>query len=72
MIIHTHTKFAPLDFINKKSKGNPGYFTQTEHPLWLNKKVKFLNSVILKDIELKFGMETNIGLLNSKSNITSN
>ena len=34
------------------------------------KKVKFLNnSVIFKDIELKFGIEINFGPLNSKSNI---
>ena len=34
--------------------------------IWLNRKVKFLNnSVIFKDIELKFGMETNFGPLNS-------
>ena len=38
--------------------------------IWLNRKMKFLNnSVIFKDIELKFGMETNFGQLNSKSNI---
>ena len=38
--------------------------------IWLNRKVKFLNnSVIFKDIELKFGIETNFGPLNSKSNI---
>ena len=38
--------------------------------IWLNRKVKFLNnSVIFKDIELKFGMETNFGPLMSKSNI---
>ena len=38
--------------------------------IWLNRKVKFLNnSVIFKDIELEFGMETNVGPLNSKSNI---
>ena len=38
--------------------------------IWLNRKVKFLNnSVIFKDIELEFGMETNFGPLNSKSNI---
>ena len=36
----------------------------------LNRKVKFLNnSVIFKDIELEFGVETNFGSLNSKSNI---
>ena len=38
--------------------------------IWLNRKVRFLNnSVIFKDIELEFGMETNFGPLNSKSNI---
>ena len=38
--------------------------------IWPNRKVKFLNnSVIFKDIELEFGMETNFGSLNSKSNI---
>ena len=38
--------------------------------IWLNRKVKFLNnSVIFKDIELEFGMETNFGPLNSKRNI---
>ena len=38
--------------------------------IWLNRKVKFLNnSVIFKDIELEFGKETNVGPLNSKSNI---
>ena len=38
--------------------------------IWLNSKVKFLNnSVIFKDIELKFAIETNVGPLNSKSNI---
>ena len=38
--------------------------------IWLNRKVKFFNnSVIFKDIELEFGMETNFGPLNSKSNI---
>ena len=37
---------------------------------WLNRKVKFLNnSVIFKDIELEFSMETTSGPLNSKSNI---
>ena len=36
----------------------------------LNREVKVLNnSVIFKDIELEFGMETNFGPLNSKSNI---
>ena len=35
--------------------------------IWLNRKVKFLNnSVIFKDIELEFGMDTNFGTLNSK------
>ena len=35
------------------------------YKIWLNRKVKFFNnSVILKDTELKFGMETNFGLLN--------
>ena len=39
--------------------------------IWPNKKVKFFNNstVIFKDIELEFGMETNFGSLNSKSNI---
>ena len=38
--------------------------------IWLNRKVKFLNnSVIFKDIQLEFAMETNFGPLNSKSNI---
>ena len=38
--------------------------------IWLNRKVNFLNnSVIFKDIELEFGMETNFGPMNSKSNI---
>ena len=38
--------------------------------IWLNRKVKFLNnSVIFDNIELEFGMETNFGPLNSKSNI---
>ena len=38
--------------------------------IWLNRKVKFLNnSVIFKDIELEFGMETNFGPLKSKGNI---
>ena len=38
--------------------------------IWLNRKVKFLNnSVIFRDIALKFAMETNSGPLNSKSNI---
>ena len=33
--------------------------------IWLNRKVKLLNnSVIFKDVELKFGMETNFGSLN--------
>ena len=33
--------------------------------IWLNTKVKCLsNSVIFKDIELKFSMETNFGPLN--------
>ena len=36
----------------------------------INRKEKFLNnSVIFKDIELKFGIWTNFGPLNSKSNI---
>ena len=36
----------------------------------LNRKVKFLNdSVIFKHIELKFGIWTNFGPLNSNSNI---
>ena len=36
----------------------------------LNRKVKLLNdSVIFKDIELEFGMETNFGPLISKSSI---
>ena len=40
------------------------------YKIWLNRKVKFLNnSLIFKDIELKFGMETNSVPLNSKSNI---
>ena len=39
--------------------------------IWLNRKVKFLNnSVIFKDIELEFGMETNFGPLNSKTTST--
>ena len=38
--------------------------------IWLNRKVKFLNnSVIFKDTELEFGMETNFGPLNSKNHI---
>ena len=39
--------------------------------IWPSRNVKFLNksSVIFKDIELEFGMETNFGPLNSKSNI---
>ena len=33
--------------------------------IWLNRKVKVLNNlVIFKDIELKFGMQTNFGPLN--------
>ena len=33
--------------------------------IWLNRKVKLLNnSVIFKDVELKFGMETSFGSLN--------
>ena len=32
MMIHTHAKFAPLDFINKKMEGKCRFFTQTEHP----------------------------------------
>ena len=36
----------------------------------LNRKVNFLNSsVIFKDIDLKFGMKTDLGPLNSKSNV---
>ena len=35
------------------------------YEIWLNRKVKFLNnSVIFKDIELRFGMQTNFGPLN--------
>ena len=35
-----------------------------------DRKVKFLNnSIIFKDIELKFGIQTNFGPLNSKCNI---
>ena len=38
--------------------------------IWLKRKIKFLNnSDIFKDIELKFGILTNFGPLNSKSNI---
>ena len=39
--------------------------------IWPNRKVKFLNNsaVVFRDIELEFGMETNFGQLNSKSNI---
>ena len=38
--------------------------------IWLNRKMKVLNnSVIFKDTELKFSMETKLGPLNSKSNI---
>ena len=39
--------------------------------IWPNRKVKLLNdsAVIFKDIELEFGMKTNFGPLNSKSNI---
>ena len=38
--------------------------------IWLNRKVNFFNnSVIFKDIELEFRMETNFGPLNSKSNV---
>ena len=32
-MIHTHPKFTPLEFINKKMKEKPRFFTQTEHPL---------------------------------------
>ena len=38
-MIHTHTKFAPLDFINKKMKGKNGFFTQTEHPLFIFEEI---------------------------------
>ena len=38
--------------------------------IWLNRKVNFFNnSVIFKDTELKFGMETRFGPLNSKRNV---
>ena len=38
--------------------------------IWLDRKEKFFNnSVIFKDIELKFGVDTNFGPLNSKINI---
>ena len=38
--------------------------------IWLNRKVKSLNnSIIFKNIELKFGMEDNFAHLNSKSSI---
>ena len=38
--------------------------------IWMNRKVNFFNSsAIFKDIELKFGMMTNLGPLNSKSSI---
>ena len=38
--------------------------------IWLNRKVKFLNnSIIFKDIDLEFGIETNFGPINAKSNI---
>ena len=38
--------------------------------IWLNRRVKIWNnSVTFKGIELKFSMETNFGLLNSKSDI---
>ena len=39
--------------------------------IWPNRKVKFLNNsaVIFGDIEPEFGMETNFGQLNPKSNI---
>ena len=36
--------------------------------IWFNRKDKVLNnSLIFKDIELEFGMETNFGPLDSKS-----
>ena len=38
--------------------------------IWLNRKVNFFNnSVTFKDTELKFGMETSFGPLNSKHNV---
>ena len=44
--------------------------TKVPCKIWLNRKVKFLNnSVIFKDIEVEFGMETNFGPQNSKSSI---
>ena len=50
MTIHTHTKFAPLDFINKKVIGKCRFFTQTEHPLHVLYFVVFLISVLEAEI----------------------
>ena len=58
----------PVRYILKCYHGNK--ITKVPCKIWLNRKVKFLNnSVIFKDIELEFGMETNFGPLNPKSNI---
>ena len=32
---HTHAKFAPIDFINKKMKGKHRFFTNTETPFYV-------------------------------------
>ena len=58
----------PVRYILRCYHGNK--ITKVPCKIWLNRKVKFLNSsVLFKDIELKFGMATNFGPLNSKGNI---
>ena len=64
-----HTlKVIPVRYILRRYHGNK--ITEGTLQNWLNRKLKFLNnSVIFKDIELKFGMEINFGPLNSKCSI---
>ena len=58
----------PVRYILRCNHGNK--LQKVPCKIWLSRKVKFLNnSVLFTDIELEFGMETNFGPLNSKSNI---
>ena len=44
-MIHTHAKFAPIDLVNKKVKGERErrFFTQTEYPLKGHLLIKYVN-----------------------------
>ena len=56
-------KLIPGRYILSCYHGNK--ITKVSCRIWLNRTVKFLNnSVIFKDIELKFGGQTNFGPLN--------